>query len=40
MPDMKTFDEYLRKLLSSEPVKIAISNMVKYSKRKQSESVR
>ena len=33
MQEMKSFDEYLRGLLSSEPIKIAISNMIKYSKR-------
>src|SRR5690349_3288347 len=34
MPDMPTFDDYLRKLLSSKPVRTAISNLIKYSQRR------
>ena len=31
VPDMQSFDSYLRRLLSSEPVRIAIANLIKYS---------
>ena len=32
LSDMTAFDRYLRDLLSSEPVRTAIGNLIKYSK--------